>query len=65
MVHSCPHCDDGVIAPTGRTIDGYPVEECDTCNTFCVLPVDGRDAPIVRIRRALHAVGIELGIDNQ
>lgn len=56
---NCPNCD-GELRPINKTADGYPIEECDKCNTFALLPV-GEEPPLRRILRALHEVGCEPG----
>jgi hypothetical protein len=62
----CPHCAEGFLVPTGKAADGYPVDECDHCNTFSLFPVPGREPPLRRVLRALHEVGCEPGmIDSE
>lgn len=58
----CPNCDGGTIQATGKTADGYPMLQCDTCNTFGFAPVDGMESPVTWIRRTLHERGIEMGL---
>ena len=66
--YPCPNCDDGVIRQTSERADGYPIEECNNCNTFALIPVEGKEPPLRRILCALHEVGCEPGwaeADNQ
>jgi len=61
--YPCPNCDGGVLRPVGKVVDGYPVDECDKCNTFSLNPVDGRERPLRMFLRALHEHGFEPGLD--
>jgi len=57
----CPHRTDGYFKPETYTVQGYPMQECDSCNTGQILAVHGREPPCRMFMRALHEQGLELG----
>jgi hypothetical protein len=58
----CPNCQDGHLLANGKAADGYPMEECDVCRTFALVPIEGREPPVRMFLRALHDCGSEPSI---
>ena len=61
MLKKCPNCPAGFLRCTEKEVKGYPVEECNNCNTFALLPVVGLEPPSRMILRSLHEQGCEPG----
>lgn len=58
---ACPYCDIGWMGLNMKRAGAYPMIECNNCNAFGLLPVEGHQSPFKAIANALHRQGIEVG----